>query len=179
MEDASGIGQALAKVLTGDSPAAKNGLIGFAFRDSSGNVVLPQLSSSGALPVDTDGGGPCRTAKGEHAGSTSFVDVTGCEVTINGGIEASSIEADVSCFRDTIFQIVYVDDAGGTPVETVIAEALCGPGQYSYKMGGKCLIQDVSGGTGVQKLKVKGKNLNPAAGSTMRATVWCSDAGGT
>jgi len=176
--DASGEAFALAKMLIGDSPTAKEGAIGFAFRDASGNVTLPQLTADGKLAVDTEAlGGACRNAKGEHAGSTSLVDVTGAEITITGAFSANKIMADVSCFRDSLFQLVYVDDADGTPVETVIAEALVGAGQFSYKMGGDCLIQDVSGGTGTQKIKLVAKNMQVA--STLRATLWANDSAGS
>jgi hypothetical protein len=179
LEDASGVGAALAKMLQGDSPAAKNGLIGFSFRDSSGNVILPQLTSDGKIPVDTEAlGGTCRNAKGEHAGSATLVDISGCVVSITGSNAANKILADVSCLRTALFQIVYVDDADGTPAETVLAEAVVGPGQYSFKMGGDCLTQDVSGGTGTQKIKLKGKNLGSTT-STMRSTVWCNDSAGS
>jgi hypothetical protein len=161
--------------------AALQGLVGFAFKDSTGKVILPQLTADGKLPVDTEAfGGTCRNAKGEHAGSTSLVDVTGAEITITGGVSANQIEATVSCLRTALFQIVYVDDADVTPVETVISECLVGAGQYSFKMGGRCLVQDVSGGTGTQKIKLKAENVGPGAVvSTLRGTIWANDSAGS
>lgn len=162
--------------------AALQGLVGFSFKDSTGKVVLPQLTADGKLPVDTEAlGGTCRKALGEHAGSTSLVTVTGAEITLTGGIAANKIESVVSCRRDALFQVIYVDDADAVPAETVIAECIVGAGQYSFQLGGDCLSQDISGGTGTQKIIVKAKNFSgaPASGSTLRASVWCNDSAGS
>jgi len=178
LEDAAGLASALKKLVIGDAVAGANGAIGFAYRDSSGNATMPQLTADGKLPVDTEAlGGSCRFSKGEHAGSTSLVDVTGAEITLTGGVSANKIQADISCRRDTLFQVVYIDDADGTPAETVLAEAIVGSGQYSFKMGGDCVSHDISGGTGTQKLKIVAKNFQNA--STMRATIWANDSAGS
>ena len=160
--------------------AALKGLVGFSYKDSSGNVILPQLTTDGKVPVDTEGfGGTPKSAKGELAtGSLSLADVTGAEITISGaGDIAREIKADICCLHASLFQIVYVDDADGTPVETVIDEAIVGPGQYSFKMGNRTLSQDVSGGTGTQKLKLKAKNFVLA--SSLRGTIMALDSAGS
>lgn len=176
--DGSNVGQALKKMVIGDSPTSANGAIGFAFRDSSGNVTMPQLTADGKLPVDTEAsGGTCRHGKGEHAGSTSIVDVTSATVTISGGVAANKIHAICSCLHASLFQVVYVDDADAVPVETILAEGIAGPGQFTIDIGTDCLSQDVSGGTGAQKIKVKAKNF--AIASTLRATIIANDSSGS
>lgn len=47
IEDSSQNGDVLSKSATGDSATGKKGLVGFGFRDSSGNLILPQLNASG------------------------------------------------------------------------------------------------------------------------------------
>lgn len=151
-------GAVLAKVQQGDSPAAKNGSIALAFRDSSGNLVLPQLSPDGALPVTFDAGTTIRGADANIAGSATFVTVT--ELTLTLGEIYTQIGGIVSCARDALYQMVYVDDASGTPVESILHSCIVGPGQYSFKMELGLDRLDTSAGTGVQKLVIKAKNLN-------------------
>lgn len=47
-------GKALAARQEGDAAAAQNGSIGFSFKDSSGNVILPALDAVGNVPVLVD-----------------------------------------------------------------------------------------------------------------------------
>lgn len=52
LEDASTLeGKALAAVIEGNSISAKLGSLGFAFKDLSGNAVLPQLDAGGGIPI--------------------------------------------------------------------------------------------------------------------------------
>jgi hypothetical protein len=172
LDDGAGAGAVPHKMEEGDDPSSKNGLIGFSFKDNSGNVVLPQLDSSGRVPVTSEATGTCKDANGElAAGSTSLVDITNAEIDLSLTKLYTKIEAIVSCLHASLFQIVYVDDAEGTPVEEILAECVVGPGHYSFKMGMDCLELDTSGGTGTQKLKIKGKNFIKA--SSMRATLAC------
>lgn len=150
-------GAVLAKVQVGDSGAAKNGSIALAFKDSAGNLVLPQLTPDGAILVSEDGGTTIRSAA-TVAGSATFVTVD--ELTLTLGEIYTKFSSIVSCARDALFQMVYVDDASGTPVETVMHSCLVGPGQFSFKMSLDLDRLDTSAGTGVQKLRIKAKNLN-------------------
>lgn len=47
-------GKALAARQEGDAAASQNGSIGFAYKDSSGNVILPALDAAGNVPVVVD-----------------------------------------------------------------------------------------------------------------------------
>ena len=151
--------------------AALKGLIGFAFKDSSGNAILPQLTSEGKLPVDTEEvSGSCKLANGElAAGSATLAEVTGAKITGALSKRYKKIEATVSCRHPALFQIVYTDDVGGSPIETIVEECIVGPGQYSFKMGLYCNEIDTTGGTGTQEFMVRAKNFNKQ--SSLRATL--------
>lgn len=173
--DDDGAGVAPKKMVEGDDPTDANGLIGFSFKDSDGDVVLPQLTTSGQIPVSVASPGTRKKARGELAAGSlaAFADITNAEITLTGGVAGLDIKADVNCIHTSIIQLIYVDDADGVPVEAVIDECVVGPGQYSFKMGGEDFDQDISGGTGTQKLKLKGSNLFKA--SALRGTLWCVD----
>lgn len=166
----SGTGAGIAPIarVEGEAAAAQSGLIGFSFKDSSGNVVLPQLTASGALPVDTSGvAGTCLKAVGENAGSLSEVTLA----TITGQLSKSyaQVELIASCLRSTRFRVVYVDDAGGTPAETELYSGIAGPGQFTICCVLRCGVTDTSGGTGTQEFRALGQNLFRA--STMDAAI--------
>lgn len=151
--------------------AALKGLVGFSFKNSAGNVVLPQLTADGKIMVDTEStAGECKSGHGEvSAGSLSLVDITGASYDFTTAQKTNNIGVTVACLRTSLFQIVYVDDAGGTPVETVIDEMLVGPGQFTIRAELGCLIVDGTAGTGTQRIKIKGQNLDKE--SSLRATV--------
>ena len=168
--DDGGAGAAPKKMQEGDSPATANGSIGFSFKDSSGNVVLPQLDASGRIPVTPDAPGVCYYANGElAAGSLTLADITNASATLVLEKSYSKIGFIASCLQTSLFQIVHVDDAAGTPVETVLGEAIVGPGQFTVCCELHCFILSTVGNTGVQELKIKGQNFRKL--SSMRASV--------
>ena len=149
----------------GNASAAINGLIGFSFKDSSGNVILPQLNASGQLPVTFDVTGENLFARGTlAAGSASLVTVTGAVITLTTSTNYEGIEAVMSCFRDSLFQIIWNDNG----VETILADTLCGPGQFTTNVN-MANVAFTSGATGTQELLIKAQNIN--ALSAFRATV--------
>jgi len=54
-ENAAGLGVTLSNTLEGQDSAGLNGAVGFAFKDASGNVILPQLDAQGRVPVSVEG----------------------------------------------------------------------------------------------------------------------------
>lgn len=149
-------GEALASKQEGVAPGADNGLMGFSFKDSDGNLVLPSLDSEGRLPVTSEGAGVEHSAAGElAAGSGSMVDITGATFNLPNAKVIREIRANVSCFRDALFNIVSVDD--GTP--TIIGRIRIGSGQYTFEWNGH-KKQYTTGVTGTQTLKVQGQNQN-------------------
>lgn len=158
-------GKALAARVEGNAAAAQNGAIGFAFKDSSGNVILPQLDAAGNIKVVIDDGLCLKSTAGElAAGSGTLVLVTGAEITLAATTSYNGIGFVVSCRRDSIFQIIQQDDA----IDTVLMELIVGAGQYTA-MGELHCLKITTGASGVQKLKVFGKNFD--AQSSLRATI--------
>ena len=170
LEDVAGNGVALTQKVVGDDTTG-NGAMVFAFQDDQGNVVLPQLTADGRIPTAAEATGTCLSESGAlAAGSTgAFATVTGAELTLTLEKEYSAISLIFAATVPTVGQIVAVDDASGTPVETVLGEVIVGPGQYTIDLELKCLIHSTVGGTGDQKLIVKGQNLTTA--SCIRATI--------
>jgi len=159
-------GANLAKRVEGNASSGINGSIGFAFKDSSGNVILPQLTGAGQVPVSLSAPGVKKHVRGEDAaGSATVVTVATLALT------ATKVYADlnfiVSCRRAALFQIIW-NDAGA---ETVLADAIVDAGQYSFH----AFMNDVmftAGATGTQQLLVKANNLDGASKvSALRATV--------
>lgn len=168
-DDGTGAGEPAISRIEGEPAAAKEGLIGFSFKDSSGNVILPQLTADGKLPVDTEGvAGTCYSAAGEvAAGSSTLTDVA----TITGALAKTYSKFGVICSskRSSLWQLQYVDDAGGTPATTVLAEFVTGPGQMTVCCEISCLIQSTASGTGTQEFKLQAKNFH--IDSSLRGTL--------
>jgi len=166
-DSATGEGEAPISRIEGEAAAGQEGLIGFSFKDSSGNVILPALTPQGKIPVDTEAAAAnCLDANGELAAGSvgTIVDVTGAVITLTASKTYRKIGILASCLRASLFQLVQVDDI----TETVISEVVVGPGQFTVCCELGCL-QFTAGATGTQELKVKAKNFNHA--SSLRATV--------
>lgn len=173
LEDGSNLGTPLKARQEGDAAAAQNGSIGFAFKDNSGNVILPQLNADGTIGVSFDSGTP-KNARGiDAAGSLTEAVVTGASIDSTANI-INCIKVTGSCRRDSLFTIYYVDDADGTPVDTELGDFIVGSGQYSFELDlGKSEI-DISGGTGTQRFEVR--YLNFQKESTARAVLSLNEA---
>lgn len=172
-DSATGSGEAAISRIEGEASASIAGLIGFSFKDSSGNVVLPQLDPSGRLPV-TDIAGICHNAHGELAvGSATLAKVTGAEITLDAAKTYTHISATGTCLRSSLFEVVHIDDEGVGDTETVLEEFIVGPGQFSFQTDLKCLDLDTTGGTGTIVLTLRAKNFTgtPSALSSLRGTL--------
>jgi hypothetical protein len=163
----TGAGVPLGARIEGEASSAIQGAIGFAFKDSSGNVILPQLNSSGQIPVTMDSATTTpKHNRGTNAGSASYVTVATITLTASKVIEDICVLT--SCFRDSVFQLIQSDNA----VETVLADFRCGPGQFTHHAN-LCTVELTAGATGAQLLLVKAKNVN--ALSELTATVSCRE----
>ena len=149
----------------GNAAAGTSGTVAFAFKDSSGNLVLPQLDASGQIKVSFTDNTCLKSTAGLVAGSTSLQDVTGASITLTASTSYKEIGFVLSCRRDSLFQIVQVDDA----TTTVIAEFIVGAGQYTIVGELHCLVI-TAGATGTQTLKVRGKNFEGVS-ADLRATI--------
>lgn len=145
--------------VAGDAPG--NAVPALSFIDSTGDLTYPQLNAAGAVPVSFDVGTDL-FARGTAVGNLSTVTVA--TITLATATVYQGIEAVVSCFRDALFQVIWNDDGS----ETILAEALCGPGSLTASI----IIEKLeftSGATGTQELLVKANNFN--ATSDFRATI--------
>lgn len=127
---------------------------GLVFRDSSGNLVYPQLNAAGAVPVSfVTNTGDGKKARGTVGGSGTLVTVASLTLATSKIYE--NLDWVVSCFRDARFQVILSDNA----VETIIADAICGPGAFSFH-GQLTEAEITTGATGAQLLLIKALNLN-------------------
>lgn len=146
-------GVALAARTEGQTPTAMQGAIGFSFKDSAGNVVLPQLNSLGQLPVTSEVNGNGKKARGTVNGNAAMTTVA--TLTLTASKRYENLDFLVSSFRDTHFQVVHNDN--GTP--TILADALTGPGSPSFHARLQEL-EFVAGASGTQQLLIQGQNIN-------------------
>jgi len=153
LEDSTGKGFALAKIISGDAPGTKSGQLAFSFRDSSGNVVLPQLNAEGAMPVTLDAGTTKRAGGFIASGSLTAVGSRDsiAEVTATLGKVYNSFSFMASSTREFLYELVHVDDVGVGDTETEIASGYSTPGQLTIDPKLHKDIFDTTGGTGVQK----------------------------
>jgi len=150
------------KINEGDSPIAndlttkKNGVLSFAFKDINGNVVLPQLNPEGAIVVSLDSG-TTFSKRGKVIGSEDiFADI--CEIPLSIDKLYTKISAYGSCFRNCVFELVYINDFGQAGVtEEIIGDFVTGSGQYNYTLKLEADLLSTIGGIGVQKLVLRGK----------------------
>lgn len=166
-DDSTGAGEALISRIEGEASAAKEGLIAFSFKDDSGNVILPALNASGQLPVITTASISCVTGTAKVSGSASEVTVLDVSVTVAKDI--TEIEVLASCFRDTIWRLVHVDDPAGTPTETELGLFVSGSGQFSIDFAHKCMKVAGAASVTAPVLRLLGTNENKL--SDMRGTI--------
>lgn len=156
LQNASNEGVVPSEAQAGQLATGKIGIAAFAFRDSLGALILPQLDVDGKLPVSTEAPGICVNATAEDAGSLTEVDLASISLTINKTYAA--IEAVVSCTRAAKFKIVQINDL----TTTTLATLLTGPGQFTVNFSQNCL-EISAGASGTQTLKITGQNLDKAA----------------
>jgi len=137
--------------------AALQGLVGFAFQDSTGKVILPTLTSDGKISVDTEAFSGVQKKINNKAIVAALntpqviATLTGLTTTKTVEIQKVLGSSTQSCF----WQVIQTDNA--TP--TILTEFVTGPGQFSYTDDlGK--MQFVTGGTGTQKIEISVSQLN-------------------
>ncbi len=169
LEGASGEGLALRQVVIGDSPTGKNASIGLAFIDSAGNVVMPQLTATGRLPVDTEGNsGTWSKNRGEVAlGSASGTFATVASITLANNDNVDEYNFVVSGRKGGYFQVCLSDNSVITVLDDVVLES----GQFSLAAVVKSLV--TAGATGTQLLLIRAFNWDTNAQqlSALRASI--------
>lgn len=157
LEDGSNVGQVLRAAVEGDTVAAKNGSIAFAFKKVSDNTAtFGRVDDAGNLLVTTDGGGTSKRARGKVTGS--LTNTTVCEISLTAGATYRGLDWVVSCFRDAVFELVAIDDPAGTPTEVILADVLVGAGDFTDS-GRLADVIFVAGATS-PVLRLRALNLN-------------------
>jgi len=170
LENDSEQGAVLKARQEGNAALLQNGSIGFAFKDQANNVVLPQLNPEGAIVVTTDAG-TCKRGYGEDVNGNDVAKMVLVTIPLVAEKLYSKLSSIGSCFRDTEFEIVLIDDVGVTDTETKLGEYLCGPGQFTTKWNLDCDQFDTIGGTGVINLVLRAINLNKASKTSASISV--------
>lgn len=177
LDDGTGAGAPLDKAVDATTPAAGLcGSVGFAFQDSTGDVILPTLNPDGTIPVSTDGvTGVCKSDHGEDAtGNLALTTMAGVEITLATDKDYRRIGWSVNASRHTLFQLIAVEDqGGGGEVETILTEAIVGPGQYTFCCQLDCREFTTDSTANTKKIFVKYKNFEKAVCS--RATIWAEE----
>lgn len=166
LEDGTGAGVCATASLVGDSPSGKVFMPTIMWKDSSGNLAIPQLTAQGRIPVDTEQVvGTIKRARGTvSAGSLTATNVATLSLTATK--KYSDISFIVSCRKDAFFQIVQNDNGS----QTVLYDVILGPGQLSFQCN-LHVDQFTAGTTGTQQLLVVGNNFSTQ--SALYATVTC------
>lgn len=165
LEDSgTGAGLPLHKVLEGDASAAKNASAGLVATRADGSLRYLRVDDAGNLQITLDAGGTRVKDRGTATGNTSFTTVA--EITLTASAAYNGLDWVCSCFRDAVFEIVLIDDPNGTPTEEILADVLCGPGDFTDS--GKLDLRFTAGSTD-PVLRVRAKNLNTT--SDFRASI--------
>lgn len=157
LDDGTGAGSAANVRQEGEAAAAQNGSIGFAFKDSNGDVILPSLTADGKIPVTGEAAGTIINASATVGGNpTNDVDV----VVLSGLTASKAHECTMAigaATKEVLWSIVQVDDA----TETVLARFITGAGAYSFATEIKLSFD--TGATGAQSVKLVGNQLKGPA----------------
>lgn len=128
-------------------------------KDTNGDPALICLDSEGRVPVTSESPGICFHTPFACVDLTETGDVPDDvdvgEVTINVTKEYNCFEWSTSTNVDAIWSIVYIDDADGTPAETIIHQWITNPAHPNDCCKLACLELDTTGGTGTQKLVLR------------------------
>jgi hypothetical protein len=160
LEDvATGAGVPLHKAVEGDAAAGKNAHGALVAKDDSGNLQYVRVNSNREIVVSSDSADlACLTDEGGVVGTTSFQDIA--TIALNDGAVYKKIGFSGSSFRDAIFELLWVDDVGGTDTETILHTFRVGAGAYNEVAELSCL--EFTAGT-TAELRLRGKNLNVAS----------------
>jgi hypothetical protein len=157
LKDGSDVGQGVDQAIdTVTDPSGLLGLIGFAFKNSSGKVVLPMLDPSGAIPV-TDASGNPKSGTGTVAGNAALTTVTGASFTVGNSKLINNIQLQFSCRRAAYVEVQWVDATG--PTTTVLYRGIVDAGQYTIDIDlGN--VNFTSAAANVQTVQVQAKNFD-------------------
>jgi len=167
LEDSgSQAGVPLHKALEGEAVAGKNAHGALVAKNSSEQFKYLAVNSVGALITTSTGDHVCQFARGKTSGSASPVTVA--EIVLVNGEDYENISWVTSCFRDAIFEIVKIDDTAGAATETILAEIVVGPGDFTDSGQLHC-VEFTAPASLNNVLRLRASNLNSL--SDMRGTI--------
>ncbi len=147
-------GTPLHKALEGDAIASKNAQGALVAKDSSANFKYLEIDDAGQLKVIGGYDYGYLHAKGTSVGSATIVAIATITLTVDKVYK--DLEFLGSCFRDTVFSIVQLDDT----TETILLDGIrVGNSQLSFACELKSL-EFTAGASGTQSLILKALNLN-------------------
>jgi hypothetical protein len=154
--------------IEGDAASARNAAAALIAKDTAGNLQYPKVNLDRELIVSSQANDYATLGDdGSHAGSLSYQ--TLAEIALQTDYVYEDLQFVVSCFRDTKFQVIQSDNT----VESVLFSGIrtdAGNTSNSVNISNFALT---TGSTGVQKIIIKGKNLN--ALSEMNATMYIKE----
>lgn len=161
------------RIVADDLTTKKNGHLAFAFRDKDDRAVLPKLNNEGAIPVAFDAGTTLRGRGRITAGNVATFDsgtdeinnhALVAEIALTADREYTKLSAFGSCFRDSEFIVVLVNDEGGSSESsTVLGEFIVGPGNFNQRFDLVIDTFNTTGFTGTCKLQLKASNIKRAS----------------
>lgn len=129
-------------------------------KDSAGDYAHIPINASGQIPVSLDIGTELSDNGTVTSTALNTEDIV-ATVSLTASTDYKSLDISVASTFHTTWKVYNVDDAAGTPVETLLLTALTGPGCFSFAHYFRDL-KFTSGSTGTQELQVKGSQLHGA-----------------
>jgi hypothetical protein len=145
----------------GDSITGVDALPGLVAKDVSDQFAYLKLNADGELLVSTQSAGtPLK-------GNATVACVVGTEteilaIPLTVSADYERVDVTLSNTFTTLWKVYNVEDYNGTPTETEIAQAITGPGQFTFTKMWEDL-NFTAGSTGDQMLVIKAKQLIGAA----------------
>ena len=157
-EDSAGNLQYLQLRDAGEAASGVDSLPALTAIDPSGNLQYLNLNADGELVISNQPQGTILSGNATHtmAALTTYEEVLA--ITLAAGEIYESLDLVLCATREMLWKVYNVDDYGGAPVETEIAQFLTGSGQYTVDKRFPDL-QFTAGSTGVQKLVIKAYQL--------------------
>lgn len=154
----SDAGEPWHQLVEGDTLTARNAGGVFTAKDASGDAKYLEIDSQGRLKVipNTDDIVDL-SDEGDNAGNNGSFQ-TLLTIVLQNSMDYKNLDWIFSCFREATFEMVFIDDVGGSPVETILGTIKVGAGSFTDSNSKRCRF--TTGGTGVQHLIARAINLN-------------------
>jgi hypothetical protein len=166
-KDTSGNLKYLEMLDAGDASAGDNTIPAFIAIDTSNNFQYLKVNGDGELIVSSESAGTAKHAQAQLTADGTMQDVA--DITLTASKVYEKIEFMGSNTFATAWEVVGIEDDAGSPVETVIAEFLTGPGQFTFADHLDWATY-TAGTTGVLKLRIRGQQLH-GPNSELRASI--------